>query len=94
MNERRTARRLRITGHVQGVWFRRWTQTEATRLGLSGWVRNDDDGAVSALISGPEAAVSKMLDLLWQGPPAARVDDVASEAAEPDAAGGAFRITG
>src|SRR5699024_1180285 len=39
----------RITGRVQGVWYRGWTKGEATRRGLSGWVRNEPDGAVAAL---------------------------------------------
>ena len=94
MKQPPTAVKVRISGHVQGVWFRAWTQREAARRGLAGWVRNEDDGAVAALICGPEAAVSEMLDLLWRGPPAARVDSVVAEPADTDGIGGRFEIAG
>ena len=68
--------RARITGRVQGVSFRDWTRREAERLGLSGWVRNEADGSVAALIMGPQAEVSTMMELLWDGPPAASVAGV------------------
>jgi acylphosphatase len=67
---------VRITGRVQGVAFRAWTRQVAQRLGLTGWVRNEPDGSVVALLSGPDAAVSDMLERLWQGPPSASVADV------------------
>lgn len=82
------AKRVRITGRVQGVWFRAWTRERAEALGLRGWVRNEADGSVAALIAGPEAAVSRMLAELHEGPPAAAVDRVEAEAAEPPAAAG------
>ena len=66
----------RITGRVQGVWFRGWVREEARRLGLSGWVRNQPDGSVTAMFAGQGAAVTAMLALCHQGPPLARVDDV------------------
>ena len=71
--------RARVTGRVQGVWFRGWTEREARRLGLRGWVRNEPDGSVSALIAGPQAAVSAMVATLHQGPRAARVSQVVTE---------------
>ena len=49
--------RVRISGRVQGVWYRGWTVDEARRLGLSGWVRNRRDGSVEAVFSGPEHVV-------------------------------------
>jgi acylphosphatase len=80
-----------ITGRVQGVGFRAWTQGEATARGLSGWVRNEPDGTVSALIEGPGAQVTTMLKALESGPPAARVDDVRVMAgAQTEVAG--FRV--
>lgn len=66
----------RVTGRVQGVWFRGWTQAEAERRGLCGWVRNDPDGSVIALIGGPEAEVRAMIATLHTGPEAARVAEV------------------
>lgn len=78
------ALQVRVTGRVQGVWFRGWTKDEATRRGLRGWVRNEADGSVRALIAGPEAAVQGMLDALHEGPDAARVDRVEATPAEDD----------
>lgn len=73
----------RVTGRVQGVSFRAWTRNEATRLGLGGWVRNEADGSVTTLLSGPPEAVDAMTDLLWAGPPAANVTGVRLEAVMP-----------
>jgi acylphosphatase len=61
---------------VQGVWYRGWTEEEATRRGLRGWVRNRRDGSVEALFSGPAAIVQDMIEACWKGPPAARVEAV------------------
>ncbi len=83
MSERRV--RVRVWGRVQGVWFRAWTRQEAQALGLRGWVRNEPDGAVAAVIAGPEAAVAAMLAALRRGPEQARVAgvDVAETAEDP-----------
>ncbi|MEM6678059.1 MAG: acylphosphatase [Pseudomonadota bacterium] len=77
-----TAYQLRITGRVQGVGFRYWTRDRAQALGLSGWVRNEPDGSVSALIAGPAAALDQMLEDCKSGPPGAAVRDVAVQPAE------------
>ncbi|MCE2482956.1 MAG: acylphosphatase [Alphaproteobacteria bacterium] len=76
----RTAVRVRVSGHVQGVWFRAWTGDRAREVGLDGWVRNRADGTVEALFAGPAAAVARMVEACRDGPPAARVEDVVSEA--------------
>ena len=52
MASERRAVRVRIAGRVQGVNFRAWTRDEAERLGLDGWVRNEADGSVTALLAG------------------------------------------
>ncbi|MEM0989881.1 MAG: acylphosphatase [Pseudomonadota bacterium] len=67
-----------ISGRVQGVWYRGWTEGQAKRLGLSGWVRNNPDGTVSALFAGPAGDVANMLALCWQGPDSAEVSGVAT----------------
>lgn len=83
-----------ITGRVQGVGYRAWVEAEAAALGLAGWVRNLRDGSVEALFSGEEEAVGTMLAACRKGPPAARVENVATaDAAAPDQPGFRFRPT-
>jgi acylphosphatase len=85
------ARRLRIEGRVQGVFFRDWTVETARRLGLSGWVRNRRDGSVEVLAIGDEAAVERLIAACHEGPPHARVDRVGVEPADVETAGGFVR---
>jgi acylphosphatase len=66
-----------VTGRVQGVFYRQSAREKAGQLGLSGWVRNLGDGRVEGVAEGGEAALEDWLAWLRQGPPAARVDDVA-----------------
>jgi len=80
----RVGRHVHVTGQVQGVFFRAWTQQQANDLGVAGWVRNCPDGSVEAYLTGEEAAVEKLLERLHSGPPSAvvsqvDVDEVASE---------------
>jgi acylphosphatase len=77
--EARIARRVRITGKVQGVWFRAWTVEQARELGLDGWVRNRLDGSVEALVSGAPAQVEAFIERCHGGSPASRVDGVEVE---------------
>jgi acylphosphatase len=69
----RTIVRITISGRVQGVWFRAWTEQEATARHLDGWVRNRRDGRVEAVLAGPSEAVDDMIRACHQGPPLARV---------------------
>ena len=85
---------VRITGRVQGVGFRVWTQREALRLGLRGWVRNEPDGSVSALIAGPNEAVAEMLKAFRQGPSGAGVRNVETKPGDPSDAPVDFDIIG
>ena len=64
-----------VTGRVQGVGYRAWTEREALARGLDGWVRNRRDGSVEAVFSGEDAAVEGMLLALSEGPEAALVVD-------------------
>ncbi|HUG83403.1 MAG TPA: acylphosphatase, partial [Euzebya sp.] len=66
-------RRLRITGQVQGVFFRAATREVARREGVTGWVQNMPDGAVVAELQGPPEAVRAVESFCHQGPPGARV---------------------
>jgi acylphosphatase len=72
----RVRARFRVTGLVQGVFYRQSTADEATRLGLSGAVRNLPDGSVEVVAEGPRDAVLRLAAFCQQGPPAARVEGV------------------
>ncbi|CDX29184.1 acylphosphatase [Mesorhizobium plurifarium] len=85
MQGEQRAVRVRISGRVQGVSYRVWTRGEAMRLGLTGWVRNERDGSVTALIAGADGAVTAMIERLWQGPRGAFVSKVEIEEAVGDA---------
>jgi acylphosphatase len=74
---------LRISGRVQGVWYRGWAVETATALGLDGWVRNRRDGTVEAVAAGDAAQVEAFIKACRDGPPAARVDDVKVAEADP-----------
>ena len=78
----RVAERVRVTGRVQGVWFRGWTVEQAHRRNLDGWVRNRTDGSVEAVFAGPPHAVDAMVDACRSGPPMARVDSIVREPTE------------
>jgi acylphosphatase len=76
MTDDRYTVRVSITGRVQGVFFRGWTEEQAKALKLDGWVKNEPDGSVSALVSGPRADVEALIEKLHTGPRAARVAKV------------------
>lgn len=82
------ARRLIVTGRVQGVFFRLETRRAAERLGANGWVRNLPDGTVEALIEGERQTVEALTDWCRQGPPRSRVEAVQ---VEPRAYEGRFK---
>lgn len=92
MSSERRVVRVRITGRVQGVYYRAWTKSEAERLGLGGWVRNEYDGSVAALLSGAHAAIEEMLRLMRDGPLDARVAEVLIEEADSDEAPKGFDV--
>jgi len=77
------AKRLVISGRVQGVGFRDWMVRQAEALGVSGWVRNRLDGSVEALVAGDTAAVEELLRLCRRGPRMARVITIEEDMADP-----------
>ena len=81
--------RVRVSGRVQGVWFRGWITEMVKLIGVSGWVRNRRDGTVEALFSGDAGAVDEMIELCRDGPTHARVDRV-DVLVEPDYDGTGF----
>lgn len=67
---------FRVTGRVQGVGYRWWTRSLGARLGLSGTVRNQEDGSVLVHARGEDVAMGELRRGLAQGPPLARVSGV------------------
>ncbi len=65
-----------LSGHVQGVFFRRSTVEVAERLGLAGWVQNRGDGRVELEAEGPEEALDALLAFCRRGPERARVEEL------------------
>lgn len=84
--------RAKVTGKVQGVWYRASTQAEAQRLGVAGTVENLPDDAVLVVAQGEDEAVEALVRWLHRGPPNARVDGVAVEAIAVDPARTDFRV--
>jgi acylphosphatase len=76
------SRHVRVTGRVQGVFFRAWTQQQANSLEVKGWVRNCPDGSVEAHLEGEQWAVQRLIELLRQGPPSAVIEQVTDTEAE------------
>ena len=69
----RVTRRFRVTGKVQGVYFRHSARIEAGRLGVRGVARNLPDGAVEVIALGAPASVESLREWLHRGPRTARV---------------------
>ncbi|WP_209425052.1 acylphosphatase [Pararhodobacter sp. SW119] len=92
-NKATGAKHVNVTGRVQGVSFRAWTQEQALARGVSGWVRNRPDGSVEAMLAGPDEAVAALIAALHEGPPAAKVVEVRVTEADTPARNG-FRIVG
>jgi acylphosphatase len=86
--------RVRVSGRVQGVSYRVWTRDEAERLGVRGWVRNERDGSVVALVAGPEDAVERMGEAMRRGPWGAVVAELAIEPVEAEEVPEGFEIRG
>lgn len=67
---------LKIRGRVQGVYYRYSMVREAQNLGLTGWVRNLEDGSVEAVAEGERVNIEALIAWSRQGPAGARVDGV------------------
>ncbi|HET7421067.1 MAG TPA: acylphosphatase [Candidatus Dormibacteraeota bacterium] len=65
-----------VRGDVQGVGFRYFVQRKGQQLGLSGWVRNNDDGSVELVAEGERDKLEQLKRALQEGPRMARVDRV------------------
>lgn len=67
---------LKITGKVQGVFFRATAREIAEQYNLSGWVKNTSDNAVEATVTGNSEAVDAFIQWTKEGPDRARVENV------------------
>ncbi len=88
------ARRYVVKGRVQGVGFRWFVEAEAHKLGIAGWVRNNFDGSVEVLAMGTREQLAGLKFKLWEGPRAARMDEVTEREADPVPHLRSFRIEG
>ena len=86
-------RRFRVTGTVQGVYFRHSTRLEAERLALSGYARNLPDGSVEVAARGAPEVVEQLCRWLHRGPKSARVEAVEElESGAQVRAGSSFEV--
>jgi acylphosphatase len=88
----RVARRYVISGRVQGVGFRFFTEAVASREGLHGWVQNLPDGRVEASVEGEAESVERFERSISHGPPGAKVSDVDIEELVPTRLSSGFSI--
>ena len=72
----RVRKRVAVHGRVQGVFFRDTTRRMAQSRGVTGWVRNREDGAVEAAFEGEADAVEALVEFARQGPRGAAVERV------------------
>jgi acylphosphatase len=80
-----------VSGRVQGVFFRDTVRNAAEREGIAGWVRNNPDGTLEAVLEGPGDAIERVLAVVREGPPGAQVRHVETFE-EPEEGLGTFRI--
>jgi acylphosphatase len=78
------ARRIVVSGRVQGVFFRDSTRRLAQSRGVTGWVRNQDDGTVEAHLEGDADAVESMIEWSRSGPSRAEVTGVDVREVDPE----------
>jgi acylphosphatase len=77
-------RRLRISGRVQGVFFRESMRERAAQLKVTGWVRNCADGTVEAIAQGDAFMVGRLIEWAQRGPDSAKVDKVELESVDDE----------
>ena len=80
--------RVVVAGRVQGVWYRQSCRDVAVAEGVGGWVRNNADGTVEAVLEGDEDAVARVVTWMRVGPPRAVVTEVRVAHEPPEGARG------
>lgn len=83
---------IRVSGRVQGVWFRQSTKNTADLHGVCGWVRNNPDRSVEAVFEGEQHAVQAVIDWCRSGPELARVDELQLRWQEPTGEFSSFKV--
>ncbi|HEU5012870.1 MAG TPA: acylphosphatase [Roseiflexaceae bacterium] len=81
-----------ISGRVQGVFFRDSTRLQAQAAGVTGWVRNLDDGRVEAVFEGSRDAVQRVVQWCHSGPRHAHVEKVEVDWEQPTGQEPGFRV--
>jgi len=81
-----------VTGRVHGVGYRYFVASQATRLGLTGWVSNEQDGRVRCVAEGPRRDLETLLEALREGPASAIVEYVTEDWLPYTGSWGAFGI--
>ncbi len=74
---------LLISGLVQGVGYRHFVKSKAEELGLSGWVRNKNNGQVEIMVIGRPEQIERFTNYLRKGPVLARVEKIEREEIKP-----------
>lgn len=96
-NKRKTTAESRlhifVSGMVQGVFFRVHAKDKADSLGLSGWVRNSEDGRVEMVAEGPEDMLNDLEKWCHRGAPTARVTMVEARKEIPTGEFAGFDVT-
>lgn len=81
-------RRVVAHGHVQGVYFRDTVRRHAQSSAVCGWVRNNRDGTVEAVLEGAPEAVERLVEVCRRGPRGAHVERLEVVAEEPEGLSG------
>ena len=76
------AKRIKVTGIVQGVYFRASTQEQAKQLGIKGWCKNEPDGSVLIIAEGSEEELNALVEWCHKGPSNASLEKVFVESIE------------
>ena len=90
----KVARHYLVSGEVQGVGFRYFTQDVAVREGVTGYVRNLPDGRVEAFVEGDVEAVTRVERAIRSGPTGSHVIHVDTDVLAPSGAFKSFKVTG
>lgn len=83
---------VKVSGRVQGVFFRQAALARAEKLNLNGFIRNENDGSVTITAEGEEEALQKLLEWCRIGPPWARIDEIKTERREATGEFNGFEI--